>query len=208
MECLDNTNFICDDIPGSSPSTLDTYSPPLDNRRGIIPSDEEYGDMLYEEPREDDTHQDLDNYLHAQLMMDVGGEQIQGRVIQRAKNPDGTKKGTSHKNPLFDTRAYLVEFKDGSVTEYNAIIIAENIYSQIDEEGCSFSILKEISNHRHDDTAITRANGFNISYNGNQIPKKATKGWQNQVEWKDGTSEWLPLKRVKDHNPMSLLNVW
>ena len=30
------------------------------------------------------------------------------------------------------------------------------------------------------------------------------KGWQIQVEWKDGTSECLPLKQVKDHNPIEL----
>ena len=147
------------------------------------------------------THQGRNNHLHALLVMDA---EIQGRVIQRAKNPDRTKKGTSHKNPLFDTQAYLVDFKDDSVAEYNANIITENICSQIDEEGCSFSILKEISNHHHDNTAITRANGLNISYNGNQIPKKTTRGWQLQVEWKDGTSEWLPLKQVKDHNPIEL----
>ena len=30
------------------------------------------------------------------------------------------------------------------------------------------------------------------------------RGWQIQVEWKDGTSEWLPLKWVEDHNPVEL----
>ena len=49
-----------------------------------------------------------------------------------------------------------------------------------------------------------RANSFNISYNRNQIHKKTMRGWQIQVKWKDGTSEWLPLKCVKDHNPIEL----
>ena len=201
---LDDTNFIRNDLPGNSPYIQDEYSPPMDQRRGIIPSDDEYGDMIHELAPDDDDHPDLDTYIHAQLMMEVGGEQIQGRVIQRAKNDDGSKKGKAHKNPLFDTRAYMVEFKDGSVSEYTANIIAENIYSQVDEEGRSYSLLQEISGHRHDESAIRKEDGYDVSYNGNRVPKKTTKGWQIQVEWKDGNSEWLPLKRTKDNNPVEL----
>ena len=96
--------------------------------------------MIHEEGPEDDTHEihteapednihdNLDNYIHAQLVLDVGGEQLQGRVIRHATEPDRTKQDMAHRNPLFDTRAYLVEFKDGSVAEYTANIIAENIY--------------------------------------------------------------------------------
>ena len=68
-------------------------------------------------------------------MLDVGGEQLQGRVIRRATEPDGTKKGMAHRNPLFDTRAYLVEFKDGSVAEYTANIIAETYTHRLTKKG-------------------------------------------------------------------------
>ena len=98
----------------------------------------------------------------------------------------------------------MVEFKDGSVSEYRANIIAENIYSQVDEEGRSYSLLQEISGHRHDESAIRKEDGYDVSYNGNRVPKKTTKGWQIHVEWKDGNSEWLPLKRIKDNNPVEL----
>ena len=59
--------------------------------------------MIHEEAPEDDTHDNLDHYIHAQLVLDVGGVQSQGRVIRRAMEPDGTKKGMAHRNPLFDT---------------------------------------------------------------------------------------------------------
>ena len=115
-ECLDDTNFIRNDIPGSPPTSrmliprprrTDVASSPLTRNMGTC-----FMKTLLKM-----THQGRNNHLHALLVMDAGGEQIQGRVIQRAKNPDRTKKGTSHKNPLFDTQAYLVDFKDGSVAE-------------------------------------------------------------------------------------------
>ena len=124
--------------------------------------------------------------------LDVGGEQLEGRVIRRATEPDGTKKGMAHRNPHFDTRAYLVEFKDGSVAEYTANIIAENIYSQVDQEGRSFSILQEITDHKVDPkVALNESNGFYLSANGNKVNKKTTQGWKLLVEWKDGFSEWV-----------------
>ena len=65
--------------------------------------------MIIDEAPDDDEHEDLDNYIHAQLLLDVGNEKLQGQVTQRLRTPDGTKKGKPHKNPMFDTRAYLDE---------------------------------------------------------------------------------------------------
>ena len=161
--------------------------------------------MIHEEAPEDDTHDNLDNYIHAQLVLDVGGEQLQGRVIRRETEPDGTKKGMAHRNPLFDTRAYLVEFKDKSVAEYTANIIAENIYSQVDQEGRSFSILEEITDHKVDPkVALNESNGFYLSANGNKVNKKTTQGWKLLVEWKDAFSEWVSLKALKESNSIEV----
>ena len=128
--------------------------------------------MIVEKPPDDDEHDDLDNYIHTQLLLDVGNEKLQGRVTQRVKAPDGSIKGKLHKNPMFDNRAYLVEFSDGSVSEYTANIIAENKYSQVDQEGRSFAILSEICGHKHDRTAIPKGEGFHTSHYGNRSPKK------------------------------------
>jgi hypothetical protein len=204
---LDDAAFTLTDASHDSPYIQDDYSPSLPHpRQGIVPSDEEYGDMLVdcEEPPEDDDAEDLDNFIHANLLLDAGnGEKISGRVIKRSTNMDGSKKGTPHKNPMFDTRAYLIEFKNGSVDEYTANVIAENIYSQVDDEGRNFSLLKEIGDHRKDDkVALAKEESYTISANGNHVPKRTTKGWQLQIEWKDGTTEWTSLKRLKDSNPV------
>jgi len=175
---LDDNNFTLPASPGTSPYIQDWYPPPDDTqRRGQVPSAGEYGDMVYEEATDDDVHKNLDNYIHAELVLEVGGEPVCGRVMKRAVNADGTKKGQAHKNPMFDTCAYLVEMADGSVNEYTANIIAENIYSQVDAEGRSYSLLKEITGHRKNPSvALSGEDGYTKSANGNKAPKKTTKG--------------------------------
>ena len=201
---LEDTNFTSNDVPSDSPY-IEDYLPPGDApRRGVIPSDTKYGDMIIEEPPDDDEHEDLDNYIHAQLLLDVRNQKLQGRVTQWVRAPDGSKKGKPHKNPMFDTRAYLVEFNDGSVAKYTTNIIAENICSQVDQEGRSFAILSKICGHIHDNTAISKSEGFHTSHIGNRSPKTMTRGWKLHVMWKDGTTEWVSLKALKESNPVEL----
>lgn len=204
---LSDAAFIDNPIPGPSPYIQDIVdSPPEHQTRGLVPSLAEYGDMIAtEEMRDADDYPDLDNFIHASLLLDVGNEKLHGRVIKRARDADGNPKGKPHRNPIFDTRAYLVEFKDGSVREYTANIIAENIYEQVDDEGRTYSILHEISGHRRDPTdAITAENAFMISKNGNRVPRRTTKGWELEVQWRGGETEWIPLKIMKAANPIEV----
>jgi hypothetical protein len=137
-------------------------------------------------------------------MLSFGDGMIKGSVIKRAKGEDGNPIGRRHTNPILDTREYEVQFQDGSTTEYSANVIAENIYSQCDSEGRQFQLFTEISDHKKDASAISKDDGFTISHNGNKIPKKTTRGWKFNVEWKDGTSSWVPLKEIKASNPIEL----
>lgn len=105
---------------------------------------------------------------------------------------------------MLDTREYEVEFPDGSVDALQANIIAENMYSQIDSEGHSFAILKEIVDHHKNGHALLKDDGFFLGNGGRKYPKEMTRGWDVLVEWKDGTSSWLPVKDLKDSNPVKL----
>jgi hypothetical protein len=40
--------------------------------------------------------------------------------------------------------------------------------------------------------------------NGKQYKKKTTAGWDLQVEWRDGSTSWLPLKQLKESNPVEV----
>ena len=53
-----------------------------------------------------------------------------------------------------DTKEYEVEFIDGTTERYSANIMAENIYSQCYSEGNQYLVLKEIVDHKSDESAI------------------------------------------------------
>ena len=84
-------------------------------------------------------------------------------------------------------------------------MIAENLYAQVDDEGHMGAMLKEISGHKKGPNAIDKEEGFTRSHNGNQIPIRTTKGWEIKVHWKDGSTSWVPLKAIKDSNPIELM---
>ncbi|KAI2501269.1 Reverse transcriptase (RNA-dependent DNA polymerase) [Fragilaria crotonensis] len=167
---------------------------------GTVRTDEDYGDMDTPDTLDaDDINDDvIDKYLNAELIFDVGtGSERKGRVVKRAKGTSGEPIGRAHSNPLFDTREYVVEFTDGSTENYFANVIAECMYAQVDSEGNQYQLLSEITDHRSDNSAIQIADGFTTSRNGNRIPKPTTRGWSLLVSWKDGSSDWLPLKDLK-----------
>ena len=47
--------------------------------------------MIEEERFEVDDHADLDKYIGAQLLLDVGGDTLTGRVIKRARGSNGAR---------------------------------------------------------------------------------------------------------------------
>ena len=172
---------------------------------------------IYEIGKMDDERQASDvygKYLGAELQLPGNGDQMQIiRVVKRIKDNNVNAKpvlySTLHEpksyNPLLDTSEYLVKFGDGSTKELTANIIAESMFAQIDEEGHHFQLLKEISEHRRLDNAVSKADGFYTnSLNGPKIPKRTTRGWELLVHWIDGSSDWIKLKDLKVSNPVEL----
>ena len=120
---------------------------------------------------------DLNMYLLAKVMLPKDSAFANGRVLRRARDPDGQLIGHSHENPALDTSVYEVQFEDGSIERYNANIIAEHIYSQIDGEGYGMTLLDEIVDHKWDDSALLGEEGYKQGSNGEKIPRETTKGW-------------------------------
>ena len=82
-----------------------------------------------------------------------------------------------------------MELEDGTTEEFYANVIAENIFSQVDSEGNQYVLMKEISDHRKDETAVPISDGWVEMSNGRKFRKKTTRGWQLLVEWKEGGSD-------------------
>ena len=121
-----------------------------------------------------------------------------GKVTQRAVDPDGHTVGKYDDNPSLNSLLYKVEFDDGLVREYAANIIAQNMLSQVDEDGLSLIQMDSIIDHRKDpDVAIAKEDGYVVTGKGSKKLRKTTLGWQLLIQWKDNTKSWIPLEDLK-----------
>ena len=171
--------------------------------------DEDDEDFLHEfrhtihhddEPRpEEPTPDSFDGYINMELGMQRGedGSIEHAKVKRRAVDHLGDPIGIAHTNPMLDTRKYEVEYLDGNVEIMTANLIAENIMSQVDEHGHRQLLLDEIIDHKHkhpDD-----------DYGDPKKRKRySTDEWELCVTWKDGSTNWIPLRDLKDAYPIEL----
>ena len=207
---LDDTNFhLEDEVTGLHLDDIDSSEHNSAGNADLnIPTEEEYDDMKFEdkpEHNDDDGMEYFDNYIGAEISLQRGDATSRARVKKRTRDSGtGDLVGKRHNNPYMSTATYDVEFPDGEVESYAANQIAENLYSQCDDEGNMFLVMSEISDHKRGDDAIAIADGFVRSRNGNMVPKRTTRGWKLLVEWKDGAQDWVPLVDLKDSNPVEL----
>ena len=99
---------------------------------------------------------------------------------------------------------YDIEFPDGEVKEYSANVIAENMYSQVDDEGYSKRLFNFIIDYSKTDEAVTTDNCYVTTKSGNRRYRKTTVGWKLLVLWKDGSEQWIPLKDMKESHPIEV----
>jgi len=111
-------------------------------------------------------------------------------------------------NPILDTRVYEVEFPDGTINDYAANILAEALYAQVDVDCNHYLLLKEIIDHKKDQSAFAREEWTSGNENpqGSRNPalKPTTKGWYLLCLWADGSTSWEPLRNLRESNPIEL----
>ena len=147
------------------------------------------------------TPESFDTYISAQVLLPIGDTYHRATVKKRARDENNNPVGIKNPNPILDTREYEVEFSDGSLDVLSANAIAEAMYSQVDENGHYHALIKEITDHRKDGSAVSADDGMVA---GTQQRRWTTKGWSLLVEWKDGGSSWIPLKDLKESNPIEV----
>jgi hypothetical protein len=98
---------------------------------------------------------------------------------------------------------YEVRLPDGSSRELTHNLIAENLFSQCDTEGRQYQIIKEISEHQSDNTAMAKGDEW-IESAARRRRKITTRGWSFLLEWKDGSADWIALKDLKASCPVEL----
>ncbi len=111
-----------------------------------------------------------DTYLRKEIAIarEAGTEEgvEYGKVTKRLRNAEGRPIGTAHDNPLLDTQEYKVEFRDGHKKSLYANLIAQHLYSQIDDKGNRHVLLDDIINHGRNDSAIDKSDAFVTMSNG------------------------------------------
>lgn len=164
----------------------DSINPPPEEDTQV--PDEYKWDLVLDSltPEADDIP-DYDAFLDMEVLLPQNGEHLRAaRVIGISENSEGSY----DPNPVENSQIYDVMFPDGSVQQYAANIIAENLLGQIDDEGAYHRMLNSILDHRVDGTQSKRKGGM------------TTRGHELLVSWKDGTESWIPLKDMKESYPL------
>ena len=148
-----------------------------------------------------------DSYLNMEIGLPRGDDDalLHATVKRRAVDVDGKPIGVASNNPLTDSRKYEVEFDDGTSEILSANIIAENILAQVDDDGHKHLVMKEIIDHRSDPkVALPISESHYVNNKGTRVNRRTTKGWELCVEWRDGSTDWIALKDLKQSYPVEL----
>ena len=143
-----------------------------------------------------------DEHIGMEINLPYKGELRRGRIMRRKRNESGALIGTANENPIMDTRVYEVDFGEGTYQDYTTNLIMENLYSQVDEIGQQYSILKGIVDAKSDETAVKKEDGWITMPNNLRRRKITTRGWKLKVQWEDGSESWVPLRILKESNPV------
>ena len=176
-----------DDSESGSPSSLPDDNDPISSP----------GVAMFEKPI-------TDRLIHSELYLPQGEEMQAAKVIRRSKDADGNIIGTYDDNPMLNSLVYDVEFPDGEIREYSANVIAENMFSQVDANGHQHTLLDSIIDFERTPSAVDKSDMYITTKSGQRRLRQTTDGWNLLVLWKDGSQQWIPLKIMKESNPVEV----
>ena len=107
-----------------------------------------------------------DTLINAEVLLPQGENLQKARVKKRQIGLDGNEIGAYSSNPMLNTLIYEVEYPDGSIRDYGANVIAENIYSQVDEHGYRQQTLDCIMEHSKDNKAVSKSDKYVTTKSG------------------------------------------
>ena len=145
-----------------------------------------------------------DLLINAEVILPHGDQHQSAKVISKVLDNNGNYIGTYDSNPILNTLLYNVKFSDGTVREYTANTIMENMYSQVDYDGQSYALLDSIVDYRKTDEAVSSEKSYIYTKSGQRRQRKTTIGWELLVAWRDGSESWIPLNEMKQSNPIEV----
>jgi hypothetical protein len=98
--------------------------------------------MITDERPEDDEEEGVYKYLNVELIMNMGtNDKRRRRVVKCSRGLDNALIGHAHANPMFDTREYKIQFTNKRHKKYQANVITENMFAQVNSKGNQFLLL-------------------------------------------------------------------
>ena len=76
--------------------------------------------------------------------------------------------------------------------------------ASVDDNGQTSLFIDEIIGHRFTPECVNEDEGWYTTPQGAKKRVITTKGCDINVSWKDGTSSWIPLKDMKEANPLEV----
>jgi hypothetical protein len=146
----------------------------------------------------------LDTLINAEIILPQGDGIALASIMERKRAYDGSSIGHRNKNPLLDSRIYIVKFPDGEMKDVGYNILAEHLFSQMDKDGNQFRLFSGIIGHRHNGNAVDTEDQMRIS-GKIEVKKKTLSGWALEVEWHDGGMAWIELKTMKESNAVEVV---
>lgn len=186
---------LVDDVPDEPLEICDDNGVPIT----IMPEDptDEEGTSIYEKPLRD-------MLVHAEVLLPQGEQNSKAKVLGPTKDNDGKIVGVFDKNPLLNSIVYDVKFPDGELKQYSANMIAQNIYQQVDTAGHSTVHLEAIIDYKRDRNAVPMEQKHILTKSGQRRFRKSTIGWKLLVRFRNGTVQWIPLRTLKETNPIEV----
>ena len=138
------------------------------------------------------------------MSLRAGGLLAKAKIINRKRDHEGNLVGKRSNDSLANTAVYEVEFTSGEIREYMANTLVEAMMAECDEEGKKYLLLESILDHRKDSTALSKREGTYKTATGQYRKKRTTRGWKFLVQWKDGSTDWIPLSVLKETNVLEL----
>ena len=145
-----------------------------------------------------------DTLINAEVVLPYNNEKLLAKVVRRSTDKNGQKLGVHDQNPFLNTSTYDVIFPDDTIKQFGANVIAQNLYSQVDDSGRSSRLLTSILDSKKDETAVNRSDMYITTKSGQQRMRQSTIGWKLLIQWTNGSQEWIPLKLLKETYPVEV----
>ena len=141
-----------------------------------------------------------DWYLNMDLALPHGDEATPqyAKVTKRLRDANGIPIGTADNNLIMYMRMYKVEFMDGTKQSLSANYIAENVFAQVDQDGNRQVLLDEIIDYHTTGKEVKQQDAFITTRTGTKRRRETRIGWELLVQWKDGSTNWVSLKDLKE----------